>query len=124
MKKRRLKKNVKVVLVLFIIIVIGILLLYLNGIINNKNNKELNKEEKSTTTITTTTKKEEPKELSMVMVGDCLIHRFVYTDAKNNDGTYSFSKMFTEVEDLIKGHDLAFYNQESNIGGKELGLSA
>ena len=124
MKKRRLKKNVKVVLVLFIIIVIGILLLYLNGIIKNKKSNEQVKEEKSTTTITTTTKKEEPKELSMVMVGDCLIHRFVYTDAKNNDGTYSFSKMFTEVEDLIKGNDLAFYNQESNIGGKELGLSA
>ena len=40
------------------------------------------------------------------------------------DGTYSFSKMFTEVEPLIKNHDLAIYNQESNIGGKALGLSA
>ena len=60
----------------------------------------------------------------MVLVGDCLIHRYVYTDASNNDGTYSFSKMFTEVSDLIKDHDLAYYNQESNIGGKSLGLSA
>ena len=58
------------------------------------------------------------------MVGDCLIHRFVYTDALNEDGTYSFDKMFTEVSDLIKDHDLAFYNQESIIGGKVLGLSA
>lgn len=58
------------------------------------------------------------------MIGDCLIHRFVYSDASNGDGTYSFSKMFTEVESLIKNHDLAFYNQESVIGGKALGLSA
>ena len=48
--------------------------------------------------------KEETNELSMVMVGDCLIHRFVYTDASNGDGTYSFDKMFTEVEPLIKGY--------------------
>lgn len=71
-----------------------------------------------------TTVKKESNEISMVIAGDCLIHRFVYTDASNNDGTYSFSKMFTEIEPLIKNHDLAYYNQESIIGGKALGLSA
>lgn len=123
--KKKCKTLIKIVLI-FLIVISSICLyfLYLNKNDTKKNKQDTSENKKPIITTTTTTKKEEPKELSMVMVGDCLIHRFVYTDASNGDGSYSFSKMFTEVEDLIKGHDLAFYNQESNIGGKELGLSA
>lgn len=120
-KKRHLKKWVKVVLYLIILTLVMILLY--NFYINIKKDSKRNEVKKEDVKVTTTTKKES-NELSMVMVGDCLIHRFVYTDASNDDGTYSFDKMFTEVSDLIRGHDLAFYNQESNIGGKQLGLSA
>ena len=122
-KKRRLKKWVKLVLWLLTICVIIILSLFLYDKYLKEDKASLNNEKKKNTTTPVTTKKD-TNELSMVMVGDCLIHRFVYTDAKQSDGTYSFSKMFTEVEPLIKNHDLAFYNQESIIGGKTLGLSA
>lgn len=112
----KLKKKVKIALVLLIIILISLLVVIVKSF--DKDDEAIIiddiKEEV----------KEESNELSLVMVGDCLIHRFVYTDALNADGTYSFGKMFTEVEDLISGHDLAYYNQESNIGGKDLGLSA
>ena len=115
---KKLKTWIKV---LFVILIINILIFILY-ITNNKNyNEEENIVENK---VTTTTKKKESNKLSMVMVGDCLIHRFVYTDANNGDGTYSFKKMFTEVSDLIKNNDLAFYNQESNIGGKSIPLSA
>lgn len=77
--------------------------------------------------------KQEPKvenyKLSLFAVGDALIHSGVYNDAnthkKGEDGydIYDFTKMFTEVEDIVKNHDLAFYNQETVIGGKDLGLS-
>ena len=120
---KRLKKKVKIglyILISLLIVILGVLFYELG----NTNQNVIPEDKKETTTITTTTKKKESNKLSMVAVGDCLIHRFVYTDASNGDGTYSFSKMFTEVEDLIKNHDLAFYNQESNIGGKSLGLSA
>ena len=60
---------------------------------------------------------------SMVMVGDSLIHSAVYQKAKKGN-TYDFSPMFTEVKDIIKQNDLAFYNQETILGGKELGLSS
>lgn len=115
--KRKLKKWVKVLLILILLSLFGLILLSLKPSGKKENTK------KSSTTSKTTEKKPS-NELSMVLVGDCLIHRYVYTDASNNDGTYSFSKMFTEVSDLIKDHDLAYYNQESNIGGKSLGLSA
>lgn len=121
MKKRRLKKKIKIglyILIVLLLLILGILLYKLYNTSNEPIKKDGDK------VVVTTTKKKDSNKLSMVMVGDCLIHRFVYTDALNEDGTYSFSNMFTEVEDLIKGHDLAFYNQESNIGGKELGLSA
>lgn len=120
---RRLKKKVKIglyILIVLLIVILGVLFYELG----DTNQKVIPEDKKETTTITTTTKKKESNKISMVAVGDCLIHRFVYTDASNGDGTYSFSKMFTEVEGLIKKHDLAFYNQESNIGGKSLGLSA
>lgn len=122
-KKRKLKKWVKVTIGIFFIFLI-ILLGYIFYTKYLKNNDSKKEEKTKTRSTIVTEEAEDSNKLSMVMVGDCLIHRFVYTDAKNSDGTYSFSKMFTEVEPLIKNHDLAFYNQESNIGGKSLGLSA
>lgn len=71
---------------------------------------------------------EEPKvtetSLSLVMVGDCLIHGAIYDDAKTENGSYDFSKMLELVKPIIKSYDLAFYNQESILGGVELGLSS
>lgn len=81
-------------------------------------------------------KEEKPKEpvvenykLSLFAVGDALIHDGVYIDAntykKGEDGyyVYDFHKMFTDIADIVKDYDLAFYNQETVIGGKNLGLS-
>ena len=71
----------------------------------------------------------EDYKISLFAVGDTLIHDAVYYDAKTNeigsDGypIYDFKPMFSEIEPLAKSHDLAFYNQETIIGGKNLGLS-
>lgn len=118
-----LKKKIKIGLfALIIILVIMIILLFFKL---DKSKEKVKKEKKDAIiTKVMTTQKPVSNKLSMVLAGDCLIHRFVYTDALNQDGTYSFSKMFTEIEDIIKDKDIAYYNQESNIGGKSLGLSA
>ena len=71
----------------------------------------------------------EDYKISLFAVGDTLIHDAVYYDAETNqigaDGypIYDFKPMFTEIAPLAKSHDLAFYNQETIIGGKNLGLS-
>lgn len=62
------------------------------------------------------------RKLSLVMVGDALIHGVVYDDAKTNNG-YDFTSMLQEIKPIISSYDLAFYNQESILGGTELGLS-
>ena len=61
--------------------------------------------------------------LSLIMVGDSLIHSAVYADADRGNGNFDFSNMLSEFKDIVSGYDLAFYNQESILGGTELGLS-
>ncbi len=58
----------------------------------------------------------------LFLTGDGLLHDSVYTDA-NEDGTYNFSKQLDEVLNVVSNYDLAYYNQETILGGTELGLS-
>jgi len=60
--------------------------------------------------------------LSLIMVGDALIHESVYNDA-NNNGNYDFKPMLEEIKPIVSKYDLAYYNQETILGGKEIGLS-
>lgn len=97
-------------------------------ILDTPNKTEVKKEEKKKEEV-----KKEPKvetyKASLFAVGDALIHNGVYIDAntykKGADGhyIYDFSPMFTDIADIVKDYDLAFYNQETVIGGKNLGLS-
>ncbi len=61
--------------------------------------------------------------VSFVGVGDNLIHETVYEDAQKEDGSYDFTKMYADVKKLVKKADIAFINQETVLGGSELGLS-
>ena len=71
----------------------------------------------------------ETTSLSVTGVGDALIHNGVYIDANtyrtdsNGYYIYDFTKMFKYIKDIIAPYDLKFYNQETIIGGKNLGLS-
>ncbi len=62
-------------------------------------------------------------EATLFMVGDALYHDGVYKDGKQSDGTYSFLKNLELMQPIIKQYDLAYYNQESILGGTNLGLS-
>ena len=59
---------------------------------------------------------------SLVMVGDNLIHSSVYKDAYKN-GIYDFRGMYDLVKPIVSEYDLAYYNQETILGGSELGVS-
>ncbi|WP_104743690.1 CapA family protein [Helicobacter cinaedi] len=61
--------------------------------------------------------------LTLIMGGDALLHASVYNDAKRENNHYDFSPMLKALEDVVPKYDLAFYNQETILGGKELGLS-
>lgn len=71
---------------------------------------------------------EKPKEkdysIKLLMVGDALIHSGIYMDAEKADGSYDFKPMLSNLKPVIKKYDLAYYNQETILGGKELGYSS
>lgn len=68
-------------------------------------------------------KEEEDVVVSFKGVGDNLIHETIYLDALKEDGSYDFTSMYENVYEDIQSADIAFINQETILGGKELGLS-
>lgn len=60
---------------------------------------------------------------TIVAVGDMLIADSIIADAKQNDASYDFKPMFELVKPYISQADIAFANQETILGGFELGLS-
>ncbi|MEO2076140.1 MAG: CapA family protein [Bacillus sp. (in: firmicutes)] len=55
-------------------------------------------------------------------IGDILIHDVVYRDAFNGT-VYNFNPMFENVKNLLEMPDVLTANQESIVGGTDLGLS-
>ncbi len=62
-------------------------------------------------------------EISIVMVGDVLPHERVESASLNDDGTYDYSAIFSEISDVTRAADIAILNQESIIGGVGLGIT-
>ncbi|MCU9614692.1 CapA family protein [Caldibacillus lycopersici] len=56
-------------------------------------------------------------------IGDILIHDWVYQDAQTEDG-YDFKPMFQYIRDTLLQPDILLANQESLLGGAEIGVSS
>ncbi len=61
---------------------------------------------------------------TMVGAGDVLLHDTVYQDFHSGGTEYDFTDLFKDVKEYISPADFAFVNQESNIGGAQLGVSS
>lgn len=61
--------------------------------------------------------------VSLYAIGDILLHDSVYNAAKTGD-SFDFSPTFQEVAPILQTADIAIANQESMIGGSEIGLSS
>ena len=117
-RKKRVKKGAKVFLVLCLA-----LCAFLIYFVFFNDKKEL----KTKIIKPKETKKDEVETVkttkaSLVMVGDALLHSSVYKDAYV-DGRYDFSGQLEFIKPISQKYDLAFYNQETVLGGTELGLS-
>ena len=51
--------------------------------------------------------------LSIVTVGDNLIHSPIYNKALKEDGSYDFKPMYSDIKGYISSFDLAVINQET-----------
>ena len=105
----------------YVIFVILIVFIFISGLylLKKESQNEPKRQEKNEEV-----QKEETKtsKLSLIMVGDALLHGSVYRDAYKN-GVYNFDSQLEYIKPIVQNYDLAFYNQESILGGTELGLS-
>lgn len=58
----------------------------------------------------------EPASLSLIAVGDNLIHGTLLKDAANGDGTYDFTSFYEDIKPYVEAADIALINQESPLG--------
>lgn len=61
--------------------------------------------------------------LKFFFAGDSLLHESVFTDARQEDGTYDFGRQLDRLLAEVKAYDIAYYSQETILGGEELRLS-
>lgn len=121
-RKRRRKLKLGNIFIAISLLVLFILAIGYGAKEIFQNNTPENKEQKPI-------KKEEPKEeiyeATMITAGDNLIHSSLYYDANKNAGYngYDFKPMYELIKPIVQEHDIAYYNQETILGGKELGLS-
>ena len=106
----KIKKVVRVLLVLLVVVLVCLAFFLRKTIIADDKDKLV--------------PKEKDYSLKLFMVGDALIHSGVYMDAEKPDGTYDFKPMLANLKPIISKYDLAYYNQETILGGKELGYSS
>lgn len=110
--RRRKKKNKIVIIALLLLVVLAGFYCGYNKLSSSNNKIEVKEEEK-------------PKEYSasLVMVGDLLVHDRLYNAMKTSNG-YDFKPALTYIKDIVKEYDIAYYNQETILGGEEIGLSS
>ncbi len=62
-------------------------------------------------------------EVTLLAVGDNLIHREVVASGKKKDGTYNYDHLYSNLKEEISAADIAVVNQETIFGGAKLGYS-
>lgn len=63
------------------------------------------------------------RDITLMAVGDNLIHMGVVKTGKQEDGSYQFSFLFEGIKEFLDRADIKIINQETILGGNELGFS-
>ena len=116
-KKIKVKKRLRIVIILILIIVLGVFALDFLDVSNYLHKKKMSNKKQ------VEVKVPQEYEASLFMVGDALIHSCVYNDARTGDGGYNFKPQIELIKPISSKYDLVYYNQETILGGTELGLS-
>ena len=120
MRKSKKLKRKSVIRRLGALVIIG-LIIY--GCFFFRMDSTKDKEVEPNTDVTETDVVPVTHKLSIVMVGDILLHDGINKTCRLEDGGYDYSGLFKNIRDEIRGSDIAIVNQEVIIGGKELGVT-
>lgn len=130
MKQQKRKKKNRIQIQLWKLIMLIIIIITAICIFNNNKEKiktaftKNNTNQTKTEIQTNASQEETTTSMSLIMVGDNLIHSSVYKDAKRlGNGEYNFKPIIEYIKEKVQGYDLAYYNQETILGGSEMGVS-
>lgn len=113
MSKKVLKKITKILTALLcIVLVVGCV----NALKGKLSKKDAEPADATVSTEQPVTTKQGSTTATLMCAGDNLIHKAIFTQAKNRGGSsYDFSYAYEGVADIIKKADVAFLNQETVI---------
>ena len=126
--KDSLKKLLKILSVVIIVAAVGITIFgssFKNGLSDTPaNNSKVSSESISSSDKPADTSGLSDAKVSIIAVGDDLLHlSLIESMGKDAEGHYDFHQIFTGVKTDVESADLAIINQETILGGEELGLS-
>ena len=119
-KRIKLKKNA-LIICLFLFLILCLCIFFLSG---KDKAIEVPKENIPNVEVKDDEKSPKVHEVKMIMVGDALIHDRLYNTVRNEDGSYDFKPTIQYIKPIITKYDLKYYNQETILGGAELGYSS
>ena len=119
-KRIKLKKNA-LIICLFLFLILCLCIFFLSG---KDKTIEVPKENIPNVEVKDDEKSPKVYEVKMIMVGDALIHDRLYNTVRNEDGSYDFKPTIQYIKPIITKYDLKYYNQETILGGAELGYSS
>ena len=124
-RRNKRKRVIKSKILIFFIIISIIIISLISYSIYNKYHKTNSLTNNSNPNQSINTPKEEISKISLIMVGDALIHNSVYQDANRlaNYKEYDFKPQIKLIKEKVTGYDIAYYNQETILGGTSIGLS-
>lgn len=119
-KRIKLKKNA-LIICLFLFLILCLCIFFLSG-----KDKAIEVPKENIPNVEVKDNEKSPKvyEVKMIMVGDALIHDRLYNTVRNEDGSYDFKPTIQYIKPIITKYDLKYYNQETILGGAELGYSS
>ena len=118
-EKRKLKKGLLITIILVVVLLVGCgscLFIFKDKLFKSKPVNVVKKIQPR--------KEAVDYEATVFMVGDALIHWGVYHDALQGDGSYDFKPMLQYIKPISSKYDIAYYNQETVLGGTGMGLSS
>ena len=115
-RKRRInkKKLLRFIFIIALIILLSGIIIYKFGNKNNNVKEDIKEEVK------------ENDKISLIMVGDNLIHDKIYKEARKNANYngYDFKPMYENIKKIVSNYDIGYYNQETILGGSDIGVSS
>ena len=124
--KRKIQRSLWKIILVILLIISGIIIFKNRDRIDIfRKSEDINSNQTVQTGKNSNTQEDSSTTVSLVMVGDNLIHSSIYKDAKRLAGGngYDFKPIIEYIKEKVQNYDLAYYNQETVLGGSELGVS-